>query len=185
MSFWSNLIGYQLTWLLAVASAAHGHPWLAVAAAAVFVSWQLFAARHRSVELRLLVLALLLGIVVDGVLAGSGWASYASPQPAVPAHGAPVWILALWACFAMTLNRSLQILRGRPWLAATFGALGAPLAYLAAARGWQAMQFPADAWRAWLWLALGWAVALALLATLATRWQPDDAATATMHARTP
>ncbi len=36
--------------------------------------------------------------------------------------------------FSTTLNISMQFLPGRPWLAAAFGAFGAPLSYAAGAR---------------------------------------------------
>ena len=170
MMFWCNLIGYQLVWLLVVSGASRGHPWPAMMCGAVFVAWQVVASDQPGVELRLVLLALLLGIVIDGVLHATGWLRYASPSPSLPPQGAPVWILVLWASFAMTLNRSLALLRGRPWLAAAFGGIGAPLAYLAAARGWHAITFETDMWLGIAWLVLGWAFALPLLVTLADRW---------------
>ena len=52
-------------------------------------------------------------------------------------------------------------------LAALLGAIGGPLAYLAAARLAGAVAFAAPAARGLAALALGWAVALALLAQVA------------------
>ena len=74
------------------------------------------------------------GVVIDGTLRALA-AGCATPRrdPAFPPHGAPLWILCLWAAFALTLTRSLAWLMRRPWLAALLGALGAPLAYASAA----------------------------------------------------
>lgn len=171
MMFWCNLVGYQLVWFLLVSGAAHASLWPAMAGGVAFVSWQVLAAPHPAVELRLLIIALLLGVAIDGVLAYTGWLRYASPSPSVPLDGAPVWILMLWACFATTINRSLAMLRSRPWLAALLGAIGAPMAYVAASRGWGAVQFQAESWRALAWIAAGWAIALPVLAILAERWR--------------
>lgn len=48
-------------------------------------------------------------------------------------------------------------------IGAALGAIGGPLAYLAAARGWGAVIFIAPAWRAELLLAVGWAAAMLVL----------------------
>src|SRR5271170_2891843 len=169
MSFWANLVGYQLAWFLTVIGAGHGLAWPAVLGSMVFVVWQVFASDHPTIELRLLVVALLMGIVVDGGFVASGWVRYATPAPAWPPGGAPLWILALWACFAMTLNQSLRYLQGRVALAVALGAIGGPLAYLGAARGWQAVSFAVPQWRGVLLVACGWAIAVPLLAGLARR----------------
>ncbi len=170
MMLWANLIGYQVVWFLLVRGAAHGQPWLPMLAGAAFVVWQVVSASNAAVECRLLILAVLLGVAVDGTLAFTGWLSYASPSPALPFHGAPLWILMLWACFATTINRSLKALHTRPLLAAVVGAVGAPMAYLAAARGWDAVRFAPSPYLALAWLAAGWACALTLLSHCALRW---------------
>jgi hypothetical protein len=89
---------------------------------------------------------------------------YASPQPALLA---PAWILAMWVAFAMTLNHSLAFLKTSPMAALVLGAVGAPLAYLAAGRGFGAVEFTPPAWRGELAVGAGWAVALVLLPSLA------------------
>ncbi|WP_199098592.1 DUF2878 domain-containing protein [Dyella sp. ASV21] len=170
MNVWGNLVGYQLTWLLLVWGAARDHLWLGLGAGLAFVIWQVGTSHERGLELRLLLAALLCGVLVDGVAAGTGWLSYAAPVPAAPPHGAPWWILMLWLCFATTVNRSLKFLHHRPWLAALLGGVGAPMAYLAAARGWQAVQFHAPEALGLGWIALCWALALPLLGQLSDRW---------------
>lgn len=164
MMFWANLLGYQLMWFLLVRGASHASLTLPLLAAALFVLWQVAGSMQPQHELRLVAAALLLGLLVDGMAAANDWLRYASPAPALPPHGAPVWILMLWACFATTLNRSLAVLRGRAWLAALLGGLGAPLAYVAAARGWDAVQW--SSWFGLAWIGACWAVALPVLGAL-------------------
>lgn len=167
MRFWANLVGYQLVWFAIVIAAARGQPWWGIAVALAFVALQLRFSATRAADFRTLVATFVCGFLLDGALATTGWLQYASPEVSVPA---PIWILALWLAFAMTLNHSMVFLRGRPWLAGVLGAVGGPLAYLGAARGFDAVVFVAPAWRAITLLAVGWAAALAVLAILTQGW---------------
>ena len=169
MRLWANLVGYQLVWFIAVIFAGADKAWPGVLAAVLFVTWQLVISRHRIVDLRLIATALLMGLLIDGGVSLAGWLHYAAPAPALPAGGAPLWILGMWAAFSLTLNESLKFLQQQRWLAAAFGAIGAPLAYLGAARGWQAVSFVAPAWHAVAALAIGWGAAMVVLVTLARR----------------
>ena len=172
-----NFVAYQAVWFAVVASAAHGRAELGMGAAVIFAAAQLALSRRRVADLRLMAAAIALGVVIDGALGVCGWLRYASPEPALPPGGAPLWILCLWAAFALTLTRSLAWLMPRPWLAALLGALGGPLAYAGAARGFAAVELAPPAARGFAGLALGWGAALALLAYLARRGLTDPAAT--------
>lgn len=167
MRFWVNLVAYQIVWFAIVISASRGTPWWGIATAIAFIALQLSYSATRVADLRAVAAAFTCGFVLDGVLAASGWLHYASPLLSLPA---PIWILALWMAFAMTLNHSMMFLRGRPGLAGLLGAAGGPLAYLGAARGFDAVIFVTPAWRAIGLLAVGWAIALAALALLTQRW---------------
>jgi hypothetical protein len=169
MMFWANLLGYQLVWFLLVRGAANASLALPLVAGAAFVLAQLALAAQPRRELRLIAVAVLLGLAIDGVAAGTGLLRYASPSPALPPQGAPMWILMLWACFATTINRSLAVLQRRTWLAALLGGIGAPLAYAAAAGGWHAV-----GWTSWwgpAWIAVCWTLALPLLVVVNRRAQ--------------
>lgn len=165
-----NLLGYQTVWLIAVIWAARGNPWPGVAAGILFVSWQLLSSNSPRADGRLVVVALGAGCLIDGVLASGGWVHYSAAAPAFPPHAAPLWILALWGSFSMTLNHSLVYVRDRPWLAIIFGAVGAPLAYFGAQQGWQTIVFQSPAWRGLVWLSCTWASGMLLFSVLASRW---------------
>lgn len=182
MRFWSNLIGYQAAWFANVYAAARGFAWVGIAAALVFALAQWSVSTHKRNDSRLMLLALVLGIAIDGGLSLSGRLEYAS---AAPALGAPLWILAMWVAFAMTINHSLAFLRDRWWMAALLGGIGAPLAYLGAARGFDAVAFAPPRWHGMLALSLGWAIALPLLAKFAVhRQQPARAVPIARERRT-
>lgn len=133
----------------------------------MFVCLEVGTSRQRGADLRLIGVALLLGMAIDGGSAASGWLDYAAAWPWP--HIAPAWILAVWAAFATTLTRSLGFLQSRPWWALLLGAIGGPLAYLGAARGWEAVIF-VDRLPGVAALACAWALAMPLLARLARRW---------------
>jgi hypothetical protein len=163
-----NLVGYQLVWFTAVIGAGRDEAWPAIGAALLFATWQLATASSRMLELRLIAAALLFGTTIDGVAAAGGLIRYSAATPALPPGGAPLWILALWTAFALTLTRSLAWLKGRPQIGMLLGGIGAPLAYLGAARGWHAVVFAPPEWRGVLWLAAAWAGSTTALVRLLT-----------------
>lgn len=171
MKFWASLIGYQLVWFAAVIGAGHGLAWPGVVGMLLYAACQLAAARHYKADLSLMATAIVLGLLVDGGLVRTGLASYTAPWPS--AALAPAWILALWATFALTFTQSLRWLQTRLWLAALLGAIGGPLAYLSASRGWHVVSFADLAWRGLLWLGIGWALATPALAWLARHWSHE------------
>jgi hypothetical protein len=99
---------------------------------AAITAWHIGNARERGRELRLLLLAMAVGALFETLLAQAGWLK--SAAGIWIAGTAPIWMVALWANFATTLNVSLRLLRDRPALAALLGAIGAPVAYLGGSR---------------------------------------------------
>ena len=174
MKIWLNVIGYELVWLAAVWGAAHDLPWLGAFALIPFALWYLSRPDGRA-DRWLFLVVLLAGSCLDSIYAASGLIRYVSPVPSV--HAAPIWIIAIWGAFALTLRHSFRFLHGRPWLAALLGALGAPLAYLGAGRLGHAVQFAHGELAAMVALALGWAVALPAMLAFAVameRSRPSD-----------
>jgi hypothetical protein len=164
-----NAVGYQIVWLCCVAGAGQQLAWLGPLAAAVFIAATLAFGGRRRDDLRLLALAITTGLLVDTAFAMTGWLRYASawPWPEV----APVWIVALWAAFSMTLNHSMAFLRDRPGLTALLGFFGGPLAYWSAAGAFDAVDFGAPVPWVLAALALSWACALPLIFRLDRHFQ--------------
>jgi len=165
MSSIVNVVLYQAGWLACVLGAAHGMPWAGVVAAAAIVAWHLSRAGQPRAEARLIAAAIVVGAVFETLLVQAGWVRYA--EGALVAGTAPVWMVALWAMFATTLNVSLRPLRTHPWVAAVLGAVGAPLAYYAGAR-LGALQL-ADFHAGLAAIAIGWAWLTPLLLASARR----------------
>ena len=164
MRVWLNFAGYQAVWFASVLGAAHGAAWVGVVCCLTFVAVQTWASPWWRADLQLAGVAVLLGLLLDGALAQTGVVVHTASTNGLPA---PLWILSLWAAFALTLNHSLAFLR--PGTALWMGALGGPLAYLAGAR-MGAIQLPSIGASAAV-QALCWALAVWLLVTLARRWR--------------
>lgn len=128
-----NVLLFQLGWFACVLGAAHGLPWLGVGAAAPIVAWHVARAVRPRRELALIAVAVLIGALFETLLAQSGWLRFDDAGMLI-AGTAPVWMVALWALFATTLNVSMRALRSRWVVAVLLGAVGAPLAYWGGAR---------------------------------------------------
>ena len=168
MRFWANLIGYQTAWFIAVGFAARGLAWPGMLACLWFAAIAYWFSPLKRSDLRLVGTALLCGLLLDGTLAATGWLQYAAPLSALPG---PAWIATLWVAFAMTLQHSLQWLMARPLVAVLFGAIGGPLAYWGASRGFDAVVFTMPV-HATVLLSVGWGIAMSLLVVVARRASP-------------
>ena len=153
-----SFLGYQGVWLAAVGGAGHGLWWPGPLALIPFAVWQIAANPRPHAELRLMLVVGLMGCLLDSAFAANSVLAFAAAVPSPTL--APVWIVAIWMAFALTLTTTFRFLDERPWLAALLGALGAPLAYLAAAHGWGAVSFPRGEAIAVVALAAGWVLAL-------------------------
>jgi hypothetical protein len=156
-----NVLGFQAVWWACVLGAGAGWGWAGPLAVAVFAVLHLRFTPTPQRDLRLLLAAALLGLVVDGLLGAYGLLAYAAAGDT--AALAPAWILALWCGFALTLTHSMAFFAGRPLAAAAFGLVGGPLAYAGAATVAGAVAFPLGSAPALAAVAAAWALALPLL----------------------
>jgi hypothetical protein len=174
MKWLFNFFGYEAVWFAAVIGAGRGLWWPGLAAAGAFAIAHLAVANEapakRGIDFRLVAVAIALGVLLDGMLAWSGMVDYAADDVALPTGGAPLWILAMWAAFALTLRHSLGVLSRKPVLALIVGAIFGPLAYIGAGRGWNAATFAEPTWQPIAALAVGWGLSMFVLAWLARRW---------------
>lgn len=160
-----NVAASQAGWFACVIGAANGMPWIGLFAVVLIVAIHLRLARRVGPELRLILSAVVIGLVADSLLVLAGLVRY--PSGNWIEGLAPYWILAMWGLFATTLNVSMKWLRNRELLAVLFGAVGGPLAYLAGEK-LGAITFVQPPY-ALVALALIWAFAMPLLVRLAVR----------------
>ena len=162
-----NFVAFQAVWFAAVIGASTGLWWPGPVAVVMFAAAHLMSHMRVSGDGLLIVVALLLGAVVDSAYAFSGVLAYATPFP--NQQLAPLWILALWAGFALTLNHSLAYLAHRPLAAAIAGAIVGPISYWSAGRAFGAVTLGGPVWRSLLALSAGWTIAMLVLSLVARR----------------
>ena len=161
---WFNMLWMQSLWFSAVLGAARGPLWLASIVLIGFVFWEFRPARRVYGDFQLMLVAVLLGLILDTTWVRLGWLEYTGAR-ALSEH-APLWILFLWAGLALTINHSLAWLQSKLMLAALLGAVFSPLSYLAAAR-LGAVTIISEPESLFIALSLSWAIALPLLLWLA------------------
>ena len=158
-----NFVAFQAGWFACVLGAAHDMAAAGSLCAAVIVAAHIALVARPLTELRLVAIALLIGVLWDSALVMSGWLDFRGGF--LLPRMAPHWILALWALFAITLNHSLAWLHGRLPVAALLGAIAGPMAY------WGGVKLGAvtiiEPLHASLALAAGWAIFTPLLVRLA------------------
>ncbi|MEJ2534421.1 MAG: DUF2878 domain-containing protein [Gammaproteobacteria bacterium] len=175
MNILRNLVLFKLGWIGCVMFAAAGKPWLSLLSVLIVVALHLPQLAAPLKEALLLATAVLIGLLWESALVALGIVEY-------PGHDhawlAPVWILAMWALFATTINHGLAWVK-RYWVyAALAGAIGGPMAFYAGAN-LGAVAFP-NTTLAMVVIGAGWAVLLPLLALLAdtiidsTLFEPRD-----------
>ncbi|WP_292784749.1 DUF2878 domain-containing protein [Methylophilus sp. UBA6697] len=160
-----NFVSFQLWWWACILSAKPGLGWavllLMIAACCVHLQW-IESWRH---ALPLLITTLL-GCILDQIAYNLGWLSF-EHHHTWPAF-IPLWMIALWLAFSMTLNVSMRWLQGRTILAAILGGMFGPLAYLGAQQ-LKVIDLPSSSWSL-LWVTVEWAVAMPLLLWIRRRF---------------
>ena len=162
----ANFVVFQAAWFAAVLGAAHGLAAWGCACVLVAIGWHVATSARPSAEARLVAAVLLVGLVVESVMAWQGFTGFASGQ--ISAHTAPYWMVALWGLLAISLNVTLRWLKGRWWLAVAIGAVSGPLSFASGTRLGAAHFILATP--AVVTLACVWAAALPALMWLSNRF---------------
>ena len=163
-----NMAWMQALWFAAVVGAAHAKTWPSVLILLLFSAWQLHPSHQCKGDVRLVIIALASGLVLDTLWMQLGWLDY---QESWPISGlAPLWILALWAGLALTINHSLAWLQQRMLLAAVASGFSSVVSYLAAQR-FGALAVIAEPTMVYVAIFSAWAVTLSMLLKLASHFR--------------
>jgi len=124
-----NFLLFQIGWFILILGAAWDKTFIAVLLGLVILAIHISMIDQKINELKLLLIAGVIGFLFDGFIQYYQFIIYNSPGWSFPLT--PIWIIMLWMIFAITLNHSLVWLKNRISLSVIFGAIGGPLAYLA------------------------------------------------------
>lgn len=158
-----NVGCFQAGWFGCILGAAAGWPAVGPLLVVLLAPLSLWLSPRPRVGVVLAVVSSMVGYLADSALVLAGLMVF--PEHAVLGWPSPVWMVALWANLALTLDVSLAWLQKQWPLAALLGAVAGPLAYAAGARlGAVELQ------DGWIWaVALEWLLAMPLLCLLARR----------------
>jgi len=167
-----NFLFFHFMWPACVLGAAYGLWWPGVLLLAIFSLWHGLSGVAQRGDLRLVMLMLVAGIVIDTLWIQYGVLSYTTAWPW--AAIAPIWIAALWVALALAINHSLLWLQQhRLWVSLTLLVLSPFSYYCAAQLG--AVEWLLPAWQVVLATGVSWAIWIPIVLTLATIWrQPQN-----------
>lgn len=126
-----NLIGFQVSWWLCILGTNYQFPYIGPLSMLVFLLIHFLYYRVDKKELILILLVLLIGTLIDTLFAYSGMIDYKGVYSSSILL-APLWITAMWAGFASTVNHSMAWLKEKPLITFLMGLFAGPLAYFTA-----------------------------------------------------
>lgn len=159
-----NIILFQIGWFACVLTAASNQPLLGASISLLIIFTHLFISKQYKQEIRIIVIAMVIGLIWDSLIVSAGWITYQSGM--MVEFMAPYWIVLMWALFATTINSSLSWMKEKLLLSAVFGAIAGPLAYYAGMK-LGAVEFSNELY-ALVALSIGWAIFTPLLLMLST-----------------
>ena len=129
---WINFFLFQGVYSLSLLGVINNLAWIGSLGLAAFALWHARTAKAAKTDFLLAGIAVVVGLLLDTIYMRSGLISYNGQL--FWSSIAPLWILVLWANFALTLGGCLSWLRGRLVLAALLASTGGPLSYYAGIR---------------------------------------------------
>lgn len=155
-----NAVLFQITWFACALGSANNLIWPALLACGVLAAFQLHPKNRHPTDLKLIAIAILLGLIIDTAWVQLGLMEYSDHIPITAI--APLWIIILWIGFAMTINHSLGWLNKHPLLPAVTGLIFAPLSYFAGVK-FGALTFTGSLTVITVSLGLAWALAMTIM----------------------
>jgi hypothetical protein len=129
---WINFLLFQGVYTLSLVGVINNLAWIGGLGLAAFAIWHARTAKAAKTDFLLAGIAVAVGLSLDTLYMRSGLIAYNGEL--LWSGIAPLWILVLWANFALTLGGCLSWLRGRLALAALLASTGGPLSYYAGIR---------------------------------------------------
>ncbi|HJP39077.1 MAG: DUF2878 domain-containing protein [Gammaproteobacteria bacterium] len=124
-----NMVFFQCVWFLAVIGAANGNYWLGPFSLMVFIIMHYFFSDTAKADYLLAVFAMVIGLIIETLFLRTGVLNFVGTAPS--SEFAPLWVVVLWANFALIMNGCLQWLQRHLIFAALLGSSGGAVSYFA------------------------------------------------------
>ena len=156
-----NIVGFYIGWWGCILGSSNGYPYIGPLLTLVFIIIHGKYFIGNAKELQLIVIVGLVGTIVDSCLFFSQSFVYAGAY-SENLFIAPLWITAMWAGFAATVNHSMTFFKGKWILMIVAGAIFGPAAYYTG-EGFGAITFQLTPLFSTLIIGAVWAVAMPLV----------------------
>lgn len=156
---------YQACWWACVLGAGSSWAVAGIAGTIAFAVWHVRGATDPVLELRVVLTAVVVGTAVDSALVISGAIHFGDAVSLGP-FPTPLWMIALWMGFGVTLTSSFRFVLASWYRAACFGLIVGPLTYLGGARLVD-FKLGSPLWASALVVGVGWALAMGALRSAA------------------
>ena len=163
----ANVLFFKAVWALSLYGVVVNIAWLGCLGLFIFLCWHAYSSKTLGADLLVVACAVSIGVTLDTMYLRSGLISYAGQFPTQDI--APLWIVALWANFALTLNCCLRWLQTRLGLAALLGFVCGPVSYFGGITLGTAT-VTGNAILLYALIGIAWAVTVPLLLVLAERF---------------
>ena len=153
-----NIVGFYIGWWGCILGSSNGYPYIGPLLTIVFIIFHGNFFMISTKEIQLIVIVGLVGTFVDSCLFLSKFFIYAGAY-SDNLFIAPLWITAMWAGFAATINHSMTFFQGKWLLMVIAGAIFGPAAYYTG-EGFGAISFQLTPLLSLLIIGAVWAVAM-------------------------
>ena len=154
-----NFFLFQIAWFACALGAGNNAENISLLVLVLVLTIHLFLSRHRQRDVQFLLLAAIIGALVDSTLGWFGILKFNDQWLS------PLWLVGLWMAFASTIHYSLSWLNKKLILSSVFGAIAGPLSYYAGSK-FGALQLGANVVICVVILAVVWAMILPLFFAL-------------------
>ena len=129
-----NGIFFYIAWYACIYGAALDWELLGVCTTLVILGLHFLISKKRKNDLMILGMYLVVGIVGDWALLATQVIHYPFITYDLTMLGVPLWIIMIYASFAITMNHSMVFLHRYPLISSILGGIGGSISYYLAAR---------------------------------------------------
>jgi len=126
-----NGVLFYVIWFYCAWSVGQDQEMLGLASIGLFLIFHFTFSKNRAQEFLLLSATVVIGSCLDSLYITLEFLTYHAPNPWI-SWGAPLWVLAMYALFATTIDHALSWIQHTPiWMRALLGAGGGIASYVA------------------------------------------------------
>ena len=157
-----NILGFQICWWICVLFSTTNYSYIGAIVMSLYIMIHLlYISDHYKKEFKLILITGFIGTIFDSLFIGFNIFSYSSTFSVIPLI-VPLWITAMWAGFATTLNHSLYWINKNYYIAFLMGFIFGPISYLTG-ESFKAIQFNMETVNSLAILAFSWGIAIPLV----------------------